>query len=484
MTTTTIRTDTSPAAPKVHFETWGCQMNVADSEKMLGLLQGQSYQLADAAEEADLIVLNTCHIREKSNHKVLSRLGKLKDLKKLHPGLKIAVTGCVAQAEGEKLLKRAPFIDLLLGPGKIDELPRLLKESHETPYRPAVALGFAKGRGDHSHETAEQIAKSEAATFEECLHPAPSLFGRNAVSRFVTIQQGCNNFCTFCVVPFTRGKEVSVKPAIVVAKVRSLLQQGTKEITLLGQNVNSYGTDLLENQTIAASADGPFVDLLRDLCTLPELARLRITTSNPHDFTLPLAQLFATTPKLGKYFHLPVQSGSDVILEKMRRKVTAAEYLRRVQWLRDAIPDMALSTDLIVGFPGERDVDFEATLALVEKVRYQFLYAFSYSPRKHTAAIRFKDQVPEEVKFKRLAALNALQDRITVEINEATIGTVHKVLFLYPSQKKPDCFYGRNAQFQLVQVQSQASIVGQEHDVLITEANKTALVGTLVSAAF
>lgn len=477
---TTLTTDAATARPKVHFETWGCQMNVADSEKMLGLLQGQHYQLTDTPEQADLIVLNTCHIREKSNHKVRSRLGVLKDLKKTNPRLKIAVTGCVAQAEGEKLLQRDSGIDLLLGPGKIDELPRLLAESAQRPHRPAIALGFAKGRGDHSQETPAEAAKIEAATFEECLHPAPSLFGRNEISRFVTIQQGCNNFCTFCVVPFTRGKEISVKPAIVAAKVRSLLSNGSKEITLLGQNVNSYGTDLLENQTLMPTADGPFVDLLRDLCAIPELVRLRFTTSNPHDLTFPLAQLFGQEPKLGKHFHLPIQSGSDAILEKMRRKVTAAEYVRRVQWLRDAVPDMALSTDLIVGFPGETDEDFQATLDLVEKVRYQFLYAFNYSPRKHTAAIRFKEQVPDAVKTKRLGALNALQDRITVEINEATIGNVHKVLFLYPSRKKPGCFYGRNAQFQLVQIESSESIAGQERDVLITKANKTALVGTLL----
>ncbi len=477
--TTTLIDEPVLATRKVHIETWGCQMNVADSEKMLGLLQGQNYQLVDTPEQADLIVLNTCHIREKSTHKIMSRLGVLKELKLTNRGLKIAVTGCVAQAEGEKLLKRAPTIDLLMGPGKIDELPRLLEEVKET-HRPAVALGFISGRGDHTHETPEEIAKSQAAAFEECQHPVPSLVGRNEISRFVTIQQGCNNFCTFCVVPFTRGKEISVKPPIVMAKVRSFLQQGAKEITLLGQNVNSYGLDLVENGRLTPTADGPFVDLLRELCTIPELARVRLITSNPHDFTFPLAQLFASEPKMGKYFHLPVQSGSDVILEKMKRKVTAADYLRRVQWLRDAVPDMALSTDLIVGFPGESDADFDATLSLVEQVRYHFLYAFGYSPRKHTAAVRFKDVVPEAVKTKRLAALNALQDQITVEINEATIGKTHKVLFLYPSKKKPDCFYGRNAQFQLVQVESKASLVGQELDVCITEANKTALVGTLV----
>jgi len=464
--------------PKVHFETWGCQMNVADSEKMYSLLQNEKYQLADTPEDADLIVLNTCHIREKSNHKVRSRIGILKELKIQNPALKIAVTGCVAQAEGEKLLKQAPSIDLLLGPGKIDELPRLLKEAKATS-KPAVALGFLQGRGAHKHDA--PVADRSAPEFEECQHPAPaSLFGRSDVSRFVTIQQGCDNFCTFCVVPFTRGKEISVKPAIVLAKIRSMLERGTKEITLLGQNVNSYGSDLLENGTLPPTTDGPFVDLLRQVCALPDLMRVRITTSNPHDFTLSLAQLFREEPKMGKYFHLPVQSGSDSMLERMRRKVTAEEYLEKVRWLREAVPDIALSTDLIVGFPGETDADFQATLDMVEKVRYHFLYSFGYSPRKHTAAIRFKDQVDEAVKTKRLGALNALQQRITYELQTATIGQTHQVLFLYPSRKKPNFYYGRNAQFQLVQVESTEPLMGQEREVHITDANNTALIGTLI----
>ena len=453
---------------KVHVETWGCQMNVADSEKMLSLLQGMDYVLTEDEKEADLFLLNTCHIREKAKHKVISRLGMLREMKKQRPGVQIAVTGCVAQAEGAKLLKEAPQIDVLVGPGKIDELPALIQKS-TVEGTAAMATGFNKPgdelkRGHHDHNTGTV---------------PPTLTGKNEVTRFVNIIQGCNNFCTFCIVPFTRGREISRQPGEILAETRRLVEGGAREVMLLGQNVNSYGLDLVEKGDLAAGNDGPFVELLRQVANTPGLQRLRFTTSNPHDFTRPLAQLFADDPRMGRYMHLPVQSGNDRVLEVMRRKVTVEEYRERIRWLRDAVPDMAISTDLIVGFPGETDAEFEDTLKLVEEVQYSFIYAFKYSPRKGTAAARMPGQLPEAVMDERLARLNALQDSITMRQTEAECGAVREVLFLYESKKSPGVFYGRTEHFRLVRVESSRPLAGECLPVLITGGNKTALVGEL-----
>lgn len=453
----------------VHVETWGCQMNVADSEKMVSSLKKDNYVLVDQPEKADLIILNTCHIREKARHKVVSRLGVLKSLKHINPSLKIAVTGCVAQAEGQKLLKEVPHIDLLLGPGKLEDLPALLKACQEDKQQ-KLAVGFNKP--DYSAGTQDSVCESTASTID--------VLDKNPISRYVTIQQGCNNFCTFCVVPFTRGREVSERVEVIKAKAKAMIKLGAKEITLLGQNVNSYGLDLLEHQVLSSQVQEPFVYLLEEIASLPDLLRLRFTTSNPHDLTKPLADLFGTQSKLGKYFHLPVQSGSDRILKEMKRKVTHEEYMEKVSWLRASTPDIALSTDLIVGFPSETEEDFEQTLELVRKVRFSFIFAFKYSPRKNTAAIRFKNQISEEIKTQRLARLNQLQDSITMELKQEQIGQTKEVLFLYQSQKEPGVYYGRDEHYHLVRVASGRDLTGMVLPVQIQSANKTALAGLLV----
>jgi tRNA-2-methylthio-N6-dimethylallyladenosine synthase len=454
---------------KVFVETWGCQMNVADSETMLSMLQSQNYETTDQVDQADLVLLNTCHIREKATHKVLSRLGALRQVAEHNPNMKIAVAGCVAQAEGEKLLDKATNIDILLGPGKIDQLPELLVK-HEETAQPVTALGFKKGRGeDHPHH------QSELPTTVK-----PTVTGKTEITRYVNIAQGCDNFCTFCVVPFTRGREISRPASEIIAEVNNLLADGAREITLLGQNVNSYGHDLVRDGKRAPSENGPFVDLLEEVVQLPGLDRLRFTTSNPHDFTKPLAELFRTYPKMGRYIHLPVQSGNDEVLERMKRKVTVAEYWERVRWLRDVDPEMALSTDLIVGFPGETEAQFEDTLKLVEAVRFSFIFAFKYSPRKGTAAARFREQVPEDVMTRRLAALNELQDRITLEMNLAEIGRTREVLCHYKSRKEDNVYYARTEQFRLVKIPAERDLVGKIVNVTIIDANKTALVGRLV----
>ncbi len=453
---------------KVHIETWGCQMNVADSENMLSLMKLQNYKWVPNPDDADLIILNTCHIREKAKHKVMTRLGVLKQRKKKNPDLVVAVAGCVAQAEGKKLLEQSSAIDILLGPGKIKDLPRLVSE-FQSSHKKQVATGFNK-IPDVLQVTTE---------YDFPITPVP-LTGKNEVTRYVNIQQGCDNFCTFCVVPFTRGREISERPESIIAQVERLIQTGAREVTLLGQNVNSYGSDLLEKGIIAPSQDGPFVDLLRAVAKLEGLKRLRFTTSNPHDFTRPLAELFGTEPKLGKYIHLPVQSGSDRMLSSMKRKVTQAEYFERLQWLREAVPDIAISTDLIVGFPGETEEDFEETYELVKKAAYSFVFSFAYSPRKGTAAARFLDQIPETIKFERLARLNALQDAVTLSQNQAEIGKERIALFHYKSSKEENVYYGKTEHFRLVRVASGRDLLGLELPILIEDANKTALSAKLL----
>lgn len=463
-----------PTGKKVHIETWGCQMNVADSEKMLALLKEDGYSYSNSDIESDLIILNTCHIREKARHKVVSRLGRLRELKKTNPNMRIAVTGCVAQAEGKKLLKEAPVIDVLIGPGKISELPELLKQHRKDELdglKPAQKISIGFNNADKAREISHK---------NKDLVPSQTAEGKNEVTRYVNIQQGCNNFCTFCVVPFTRGREISEHPDLIVENVHQMVASGAREITLLGQNVNSYGLDLVESSKLSASKNGPFYDILKRVSEVETLERVRFTTSNPHDFTKPVAELFRTHPKLGKYIHLPVQSGSDTILESMKRKVTVDEYWQRVHWLREAVPDIEISTDIIVGFPGETDEDFEQTYKLVEKLRYSFIFAFKYSVRKGTAAPRFRDQVPEEVKTQRLSRLNRLQDQITEELNQAEIGKTREVLFLYESKKERGVYYGRTPHFRLVRVSSDENVVGATRNVKIEASNKIALVGSLV----
>lgn len=450
---------------KVHVETWGCQMNVADSERMLALLAEQNYQITTVPDDADLILLNTCHIREKAKHKVLSRLGVLRTIKEKNPDLKIAVAGCVAQAEGKKLLKAAPQIDIIFGPGKIEQLPEILA-MHKQSGKPEVSVGFDKNAKDLYQKKVPPLAHTVG--------------GKNDVSRFVNIQHGCNNFCTFCVVPFTRGKEISRTPPEILEECKQLIANGARELTVLGQNVNSYGLDLVSTQRIPHSNTGPFVDLLAQVANLDGIERLRFTTSNPHDFTESLAELLSNQPKLGKYIHLPVQCGNNEILKAMRRKVTVEEFYNKISWLNSRIPDIAISTDLIVGFPGETEEQFSGTLDLISKVRFSFVYAFKYSPRKGTAAARFKNQVPEEVKDRRLGELNKIQNQITIDLNKKEIGKSREVLFLYESKKSPGVYYGRTEHFRLTRVESNNDLTGKLLPVKILDANKTALSGKLL----
>ena len=438
---------------RIHIETWGCQMNVADSERILALMARKNYQPATSEFDAQLIVLNTCHIREKAKHKVISRLGQLRKLKSQRPALKIAVVGCVAQAEGKRLFNEAEGIDYLLGPAKLEQLPELVTGSEQ-----GTALGF---NNDQVLATAD-------------CEVTPSLSGK--VSRYLNIMQGCNNYCTFCVVPFTRGPERSQQPALILEQARKLVAEGVKEITLLGQNVNSYGQDLSDQQL-----GNPFVSLLTDVCQLDGLERLRFTTSNPHDFSTDLIELFANEKKLGRHVHLPIQSGSDNILQAMKRKVNRRQIIEIVDALRLHGDDFAISSDIIVGFPGETDEDFAETLSIVEQIGFSFIFSFKYSPRPNTAARRFRQQVDDKIKSQRLAKLQSLQKKITEQLNTREIGQQRTVLIHYRSRKEPNIYYGRTAHFRLVRVPCGRDIVGQLIPVEITEANATALVGNIAN---
>lgn len=463
---------------KVYVQTWGCQMNVADSERMMSLLKTCNYKKTDVPEQADLIILNTCHIREKARHKVVSRLGELRSLKNNKPNLAIAVAGCVAQAESENLAKEAPFVDLIFGPDQIESLPKLLETVLTQPVTVPGNEQFA------NVVTPFVLTKFDTKDIPYSI-PVDSIqpyqdSEKQEITRFVNIIKGCNNFCTFCVVPYTRGREKSRAQSEILDEVRLLTQSGVKEIVLLGQNVNSYGLDLI-GATDIKSSNGvmPFADLLHTVSAEKEVERIRFTTSNPHDFTPALAKAFAELPKLTNAFHLAVQSGSNKILDRMNRQYTREEYFERVGWIRNVRPDIAFSTDIIVGFPGETDEDFEQTISLVEEMKYAFIYAFKYSERKGTPAIRFKDKVPESVKDKRLQILLDLQQKETLRQNLNEIGKIRDVMIVYKNKKEENTWYGRTYEGRLTKVHSPRNIFGKFLPVKITDANLTALEGHL-----
>lgn len=463
---------------KVYVQTWGCQMNVADTERMLGLLGRCNYRPTESLEQADLVLLNTCHIREKARHKLVSRLGEIRPLKSKNPDLILAVTGCVAQAEAKQLSKEVPFVDLIIGPDQIEQLPSLLedvvtraeeKKEHRAfgVQQPLVEANFIKEGG-----------------YSIPIDVVPPYLdeNKNEVSKYVNIIKGCNNFCTFCVVPYTRGREKSRNVDEILEEVKFYVSKGIKEIILLGQNVNSYGLDLLAEQPPTAAqlpADVmlPFADLLYKVSAIEDVERIRFTTSNPHDFTPSLAKAFADLPKLCNAFHLPVQAGSNRILDRMNRQYTREEYLERVRWIRTVRPEIAFSTDIIVGFPGETEEEFEETLSLVREMKYAFIYAFKYSPRKGTPATRFRDQVPEEEKDRRLQKLLAVQREETERQNLAEVGHTREVLVLYRNTKEDNSWYGRTYEGRLVKVSSPRNLLGKLVQVAITGANITALEG-------
>ncbi|MBX6423638.1 tRNA (N6-isopentenyl adenosine(37)-C2)-methylthiotransferase MiaB [Thermosulfurimonas sp. F29] len=398
---------------RVFLKTFGCQMNEYDSERMLALLAGE-YVPCEAPEEADLILINTCSVRRKAEEKVYSLVGRFRHLKARRPEVVVGVCGCVAQQEGERLVKRMPHVDLVLGTQNVHRLPEALREI-EKGRRPLV------------------LTEMRRDFVPPLILPSPD--GRRPVKAQVTIMQGCDNFCSYCVVPYVRGREVSRPPEDILKEIECLVERGVREVTLLGQNVNSYGKKEPGFPT--------FAELIRLVAEIPGLWRIRFTTSHPKDLSEDLMRAFAEVDKLCEHLHLPVQSGSTRILRRMNRGYTRDEYLEKVRRLREICPEIALTTDIIVGFPGETEEDFRETLSLLEEVRFDEIFSFKYSDRPYARAREFSDKVPEEVKAERLERVHELQARITQEINRSYIGKTVEVLVEGPSETRPELLTGR-----------------------------------------
>ena len=384
---------------KLYINTIGCQMNVYDSGQMAKVLKIENYETVDLYTNADLIIVNTCAIREKAVQKVYSFLGRLNDLKKKKPGLKVVVAGCVAQQQGVKLIKRFPQVDIVLGTHAINQLPDLLKKIEQFP-QSIVAT-----------EMSEKI--------HETTIPGIATAKHRDVTGFVTIMRGCDNYCTYCVVPYVRGREISRKPKSIINEIRMLVQSGVKEITLLGQNVNSYGVK--EGLT-------SFPDLLAMVNDIDGLERIRFVTSHPKDLSDQLVESFGNLDKVCNHIHLPIQSGSNHILKKMNRKYTREAYLEKIEKLRAVSPDISITTDFIVGFPGETEEDFDHTIGLMDTVQYDSVFAFEYSDRPEAPASRFLDKIDSEVKHRRLLRLFKLQKEITKKKHQSLIGQTFSVL--------------------------------------------------------
>ena len=433
---------------RLYIKTYGCQMNVYDSERMADVLAPLGYGMTSTPEDADLVVLNTCHIREKATEKVYSELGQIKLMKqaRAQAGAKmtIAVAGCVAQAEGEQIMLRQPAVDLVVGPQAYHQLPELIARAH-------------RARG-------ERLAADFAA--DEKFDALPLERNPDGVTAFLTVQEGCDKFCTFCVVPYTRGGEWSRPVETVLAEARDLAAKGVREVTLLGQNVNAY------------AGEGGLAGLARQLARIEGLDRIRYTTSHPADMDDALIEAHAELPQLMPYLHLPVQAGSDKILKAMNRAHTAESYLKLVEKIRAARPDIAMSGDFIVGFPGERDADFEATLELVRQVGYAASFTFKYSRRPGTPAAALPGQVAEEVKDERLARLNALIDEQQRAFNAAQVGKVLPVLFEKPGRHSGQ-LSGRSPYLQAVHCEGPDRLIGQIVPVRIEVAHKMSLSGVL-----
>jgi len=444
---------------RLYIKTYGCQMNVYDSERMRDVLTPLGYEPADAPDGADLVILNTCHIREKAAEKVYSELGRLRPLKEekaASGGMTVAVAGCVAQAEGAEIMKRAPVVDLVVGPQTYHKLPELIAQAH-------------RARGEALDTEFEVEDKFDRLAGERQVE---------GYSAFVTVQEGCDKFCTFCVVPYTRGAEWSRPVDQIVAEVRGLAAQGVREVTLLGQNVNAFHGE----PPAGREADGPWGlgQLVRHIALIGGIERIRFTTSHPRDMDDDLIAAFADEPKLMPYFHLPVQSGSDKILKAMNRQHTAQEYVAIIERLRAARPDIAISGDMIVGFPGETDADFESTLDLVREVNYASCFSFKYSRRPGTPGAAMVQQIDEAVKGERLAALQDLLNDQQIAFNESQIGRTLPVLFEKPGRQDGQ-LHGRSPYLQAVHVDGPVELIGQIGQVRIERASRNALAGRLVS---
>ena len=442
---------------QVYLDTFGCQMNVADTDRMELLLFHSGYIRTGEIQVADLILINTCSIRDKAEQKIYSLTRNLKPLKEANPGLILGFTGCLAQQEGERLLKKMPFVDLILGPDGVEHIVGVVEEVREKKI-PIIRTQFDT---DKNYKIPELSGETPAK-------PGPSTF--------VNIIKGCDKFCTFCVVPFTRGREKSREAEEIEQEVRLLVSRGAREIILLGQNVNAYGKSGLKQPV-------PFHELLHRVAAIPGVERLRFTTSHPKDFTRECIAAYRDLDVLVNHLHLPVQSGNNRILKEMRRMHTIEEYITLVEELKTVVQDVALSTDIIVGYPGESDAEFEDTLALMERIQFDNSYMFSYSPRPNTPAQDFPDSIPQSVKSDRLQRTIALQKKLTREQGKKFIGQEVDVLVEGESFKLGADFKGRNPQYWLVNVTGDKKQIyqGDMVKVIVEEVTGHALRGRAVS---
>ncbi|MBL3588962.1 MAG: tRNA (N6-isopentenyl adenosine(37)-C2)-methylthiotransferase MiaB [gamma proteobacterium endosymbiont of Lamellibrachia anaximandri] len=436
---------------KLYIKTFGCQMNEYDSARMAdGLREAEDLHITDMPEEADVLLLNTCSIREKAQEKVFSQLGRWRPWKEKNPNLIIGVGGCVASQEGEAIRERAPYVDLIFGPQTLHRLPQMIREAR-TEHHPVVDVSFP-----------------EIEKFDRL--PEPRAEGPTA---FVSIMEGCSKYCTYCVVPFTRGEEISRPFDDVIAEVAGLAAQGVREVNLLGQNVNAYLGAMHDSETADLAL------LIEYVAAIDGIDRIRFTTSHPLAFSDRLIEVYGEVPELVSFLHLPVQSGSDRVLAMMKRGHMAVEYKTRIRRLREVRPDITISSDFIVGFPGETEADFEETLKLIEEIGFDNSYSFIYSRRPGTPAADLSDDVPLAVKQQRLQRLQQLINTQTQRISRQMVGTLQRVLVERPSRKDPKQLAGRTENNRVVNFNGPAELIGGFVDLRITEALPNSLRGEI-----
>ena len=446
-------TPASSRPQKVFIKTFGCQMNEYDSDKMLDVLaDSEGMVKTDRPEDADVILFNTCSVREKAQEKVFHDLGRVRPLKALNPDLVIGVGGCVASQEGGEIVKRAPYVDVVFGPQTLHRLPTLIAQRRNTG-KAAVDISFP------------EIEKFDA------MPPART----EGASAFVSIMEGCSKYCSFCIVPYTRGEEVSRPFADILTEIAELTAQGVKEVTLLGQNVNAYRGVMDDNGTIADLSD-----LIETIAEMPEIERIRYTTSHPREMTQKLIDMYARVPKLVSHLHLPVQAGSDRVLMAMKRGYTVLEYKSVIRKLRAARPDLSLSSDFIVGFPGETADDFEKTMTLIDEIGFDNSFSFVYSSRPGTPAAELNDDTPHELKIERLMRLQARIEEQAQAISQRMVGSVQRVLVENLSRKDANELAGRTDNNRIVNFVGQPRLIHQFVDVRITSALPHSLRGEIV----
>lgn len=433
-----------------YLETFGCQMNVVDSERIVALLGEIGYQQVEEAEQANLILLNTCAVRDKAVRKAYGHLGRFKPFKERNPELILGMGGCIAQQEGKQLLEEFSYLDLVFGTHNVHRLPEMVLQVAENRVR---------------------CEETEFLDRETRLQLFPSRTGQEAFTRFVTVMQGCDNYCSYCVVPYVRGREISRPSGELLAEIQELAEQGVREVTLIGQNVNSYG---IKEEEINFSA------LLEQVNAIDGIDRIRFTTSHPKDLSDELIECFGRLDKLCKHLHLPVQCGSNTILQAMNRGYTRERYLEIVSRLQQVCPDIRLSSDIIVGFPGETEEDFAETMSLLEKVRYAEIYSFIYSPRSGTSAAEIKDDTPAEVKQERFERMLTVQQEITRQTSEADVGKVLEVLVEGESKIGDGQLFGRSTYNRIVNFSGPTDLAGQLVSVKITKAFRNSLLGELL----